>query len=55
MPIPDFVVDLRKQIGHAELWLPGVTAVVRREEEILLVRRSDDREVDPDHGDRRPG
>jgi 8-oxo-dGTP pyrophosphatase MutT (NUDIX family) len=41
MPIPDFVVELRKQVGHSELWMPGVTAVIRREDEVLLVRRSD--------------
>ena len=45
MPIPEFVVDLRRLIGHGELWLPGVTAVVRRgvpgDEEILLVQRAD--------------
>ena len=45
MPIPDFVVDLRRLVGHRELWLPGVTAVVRRgapgSEEILLVQRAD--------------
>lgn len=41
MPIPDFVVELRKEIGRAELWMPGVTAVVRRDDEVLLVRRSD--------------
>ena len=27
MPTPDFIVELRKKIGHDELWLPGVTAV----------------------------
>ena len=41
MPIPDFVRVLRDRIGTAELWLPGVTAVVRREQDLLLVRRSD--------------
>lgn len=41
MPIPDFVVELRKKIGQAELWMPGVTAVIRRADEVLLVRRSD--------------
>lgn len=41
MPIPDFVRELRRHIGTAPLWLPGVTAVVRRGEEVLLVRRSD--------------
>ena len=41
MPIPDFVRDLRRHIGTAELWLPGVTAVVRRGTDVLLVQRSD--------------
>ena len=47
MPIPDFIVDLRRQIGTAELWLPGVTAVVRRAGELLLVQRSDTGEWTP--------
>ena len=45
MPIPDFIVEMRALIGTREMWLPGVTAVVRRgdprEEEILLVQRAD--------------
>jgi ADP-ribose pyrophosphatase YjhB (NUDIX family) len=41
MPIPDFIVHLRRQIGHELLWLPGVTAVVLRDDAVLLVRRSD--------------
>lgn len=45
MPIPDFVVELRRHVGHAPLWLVGVTAVVLREtpggEQALLVRRAD--------------
>lgn len=41
MPIPDFVVRLRERIGHDLLWLPGVTAVVLRDDEVLLVERSD--------------
>ena len=40
-PVPDFVVAIRQKIGHDPLWLPGVTAVVRRGDEVLLVRRSD--------------
>ena len=28
MPIPEFVVEIRKMIGHHPMWLPGVTAVV---------------------------
>jgi ADP-ribose pyrophosphatase YjhB (NUDIX family) len=41
MPIPDFIVELRAMVGHHHLWLPGVTAVVRRDDEILLVQRAD--------------
>jgi ADP-ribose pyrophosphatase YjhB (NUDIX family) len=38
---PEFVLSLRERIGHAPLWMPGVTAVVRRGDDVLLVRRSD--------------
>ena len=55
MPIPDFVVELRRHIGQAELWMPGVTAVVRRGEEVLLVRRSDNGEWAPVTGIVDPG
>jgi 8-oxo-dGTP pyrophosphatase MutT (NUDIX family) len=41
MPIPEFVVQIRTMIGHHEMWLPGVTAVVAWGDEILLVRRAD--------------
>lgn len=41
MPIPDFVVELRRMVGTHPLWLPGVTAVVSRGAEVLLVRRAD--------------
>lgn len=41
MPIPDFIVELREMIGHHHVWLPGVTAVVRRDDEVLLVQRAD--------------
>ncbi len=41
MPIPEFVVELRALVGTRELWLPGVTAVVLRGDELLLVRRAD--------------
>jgi ADP-ribose pyrophosphatase YjhB (NUDIX family) len=30
MPTPDFVLSLREKIGHDQLWLSGVTAVVVR-------------------------
>jgi 8-oxo-dGTP pyrophosphatase MutT (NUDIX family) len=41
MATPDFVLALREKIGHHPLWLSGVTAVVLRGDEVLLVRRSD--------------
>lgn len=45
MPIPEFIVNLRRHIGTAPLWLSGVSAVVFREgeagDEILLVKRAD--------------
>lgn len=57
MPTPDFIVDLRKHVGHRELWLPGVTAIVLRDvpedaplwavPEVLLVRRADDGQWTP--------
>ena len=59
MPVPDFVVDLRRHIGHAPLWLPAVTAVIRRSigsvEELLLIRRSDNRAWAPVTGIIDPG
>jgi ADP-ribose pyrophosphatase YjhB (NUDIX family) len=39
--IPDFVVALRTKIGTAPLWLSGVTAVVLKGDQLLLVRRAD--------------
>jgi ADP-ribose pyrophosphatase YjhB (NUDIX family) len=41
MPIPEFIVELRRHIGHAPLWLSSVTAVVIRDRRVLLVRRAD--------------
>lgn len=45
VPIPEFIVELRRKIGHDLLWMPGVTAVVLRgepgSEQVLLVKRSD--------------
>ena len=55
MPIPEFVVEIRKMIGHHEMWLPGVTAVVTREDEILLVRRADNGAWTPITGIPDPG
>jgi 8-oxo-dGTP pyrophosphatase MutT (NUDIX family) len=51
MPIPEFIIEIRKMIGQHEMWLPGVTAVVTRgagdDQEVLLVRRADNGEWTP--------
>lgn len=54
MPTPEFVKDLRRDIGTKEMWLPGVSAVVVKrldeagaagdEPQVLLVRRSDNQQ-----------
>jgi 8-oxo-dGTP pyrophosphatase MutT (NUDIX family) len=41
VPVPDFIVELRRAIGDAPLWLAGVTAVTIRDRKVLLVKRSD--------------
>jgi ADP-ribose pyrophosphatase YjhB (NUDIX family) len=41
MPTPEFVLALREKVGTDLLWMPGVTAVVRRGDELLLVKRRD--------------
>jgi 8-oxo-dGTP pyrophosphatase MutT (NUDIX family) len=41
MAIPEFVVALREKIGTAPLWLSGVTAVVVKNDQLLLVQRAD--------------
>ncbi|HEU0192056.1 MAG TPA: NUDIX domain-containing protein [Mycobacterium sp.] len=41
MPIPQFIADLRARIGHEPLWLIGVTAIVIRDAQVLLVERAD--------------
>lgn len=55
MPIPDFIVRLRQQIGHDLLWLPGATAIVLKADEVLLVRRSDNGKWTPVTGIVDPG
>lgn len=55
MPIPPFVAELRSMVGTHRLWLPGVTAVVRRGGEILLTHRADDGEWAPVTGIVDPG
>ncbi|MDL9947912.1 NUDIX domain-containing protein [Gordonia sp. ABSL11-1] len=45
MPIPDFIRELRRHVGHAPLWLSGVSAVVLDgSDRLLLTHRADTRE-----------
>ena len=55
MPIPEFIVEIRRMIGHHEMWLPGITAVVLRGDEVLLVQRADNGEWTPVTGIPEPG
>ncbi|MFD3613535.1 NUDIX domain-containing protein [Streptomyces atroolivaceus] len=41
MATPDFILALRKKIGSDPLWLSGVTAVVIRDDRVLLAKRAD--------------
>lgn len=55
-PVPDFVVAIRDKIGSDHpLWLPAVTAVVRRGDQVLLVKRSDNGHWTPVTGIVDPG
>ncbi len=55
-PVPEFVTEIRRKIGSEHpLWLPAVTAVVRRGDEVLLVRRSDNGRWTPVTGIVDPG
>jgi len=55
VPVPEFVTELRRHVGHAPLWLIGVTAVVERDGELLLVRRADNGAWSPVTGIVDPG
>lgn len=59
MATPDFILRLREKIGTELLWLTGVTAVVLRgegaEQEVLLVRRTDNARLTPVTGIIDPG
>jgi ADP-ribose pyrophosphatase YjhB (NUDIX family) len=55
MPIPEFIVELRRHVGHAPLWLLGITAVVIRDGQVLLVKRSDNHAWTPVTGIVEPG
>lgn len=58
MATPDFILDLRRKIGHDLLWLIGATGIIWRDEtrrEVLLVQRSDNRLWAPVAGITDPG
>lgn len=55
MPTPDFVLDLRRHVGTSPLPLVGVTAVIVRDGDVLLGRRSDDGRLTPITGIVDPG
>src|SRR6201992_4502768 len=55
MPIPEFFVELRRHIGHAPLWWAGITAVVIRDQQVLLIQRSDNHAWTPVTGIVEPG
>lgn len=59
MPTPDFVLELRRHIGTAPLWLMGANAIVVRgtpvPDEVLLVRRADSGQWAPISGIVDPG
>ena len=53
--VPDFILELRQLVGDLPLWLPGITAVIRRGDEVLLVRRADNGRWTPVTGISDPG
>ena len=55
MPTPDFVLELRRHIGTMPLSLSGVTAVIIRDDQVLLGRRSDTGALTPITGIIDPG
>ena len=41
-PVPEFILEMREMIGHHPMWMPGVTAVITRgDDHLLMVRRAD--------------
>ncbi|MCH4208764.1 NUDIX hydrolase [Bifidobacterium sp.] len=56
MPTSPFILDLRKKIGHAPLWLSGVTGYIEDAQgRVLLGQRSDTREWAMIYGVNEPG
>jgi len=44
MPVPAFILELRKHVGHATLLLPAVAAIIRDQSgRVLLIHRGDGR------------
>ncbi len=42
MPIPEFILELRRHVGHEPLWLTGVSAVIVDDAgRVLLTHRAD--------------
>ncbi|WP_119697215.1 NUDIX hydrolase [Microbacterium halotolerans] len=55
MATPDFILRLREKVGHEMLWLTGVTAVVVRGDDVLLIERADNGMITPVTGIVDPG
>ncbi|MBO5633556.1 MAG: NUDIX domain-containing protein [Aeriscardovia sp.] len=56
MPTPQFILDLRQHIGHAPLWLSGITAFVQNDEgKVLMAQRADTHEWALIYGITEPG
>lgn len=55
MATPDFVLEMRRYIGTRPLFLAGVTAVIVRDRDVLLGRRSDNGALTPITGIVDPG
>lgn len=55
MPIPEYVAELRRHVGRLPLWLPGMSAVILKDDParpggsplVLLVRRADNGDYTP--------
>lgn len=55
MTTPPFILELREKVGSLPLWLSGVTAVVVRGDEVLIIKRSDNGRWAPVAGIIEPG
>ena len=55
MTTPPFILALREKVGTMPLWLSGITAVVVRDDEVLIIKRSDNGRWAPVAGIIEPG